>query len=165
MVTVDPGPFSLYITFTPSFRSVNEGTFHLLVAYVHQWFMHYCTPILAPSSPPLDFTATPTTSRSVYLTWSPPLPEDQNGDITGYIINVTVVETGERFQLFSETNSLTLHSLRPYTTYICVIAAVTSAGVGPFSTTFVVRTPEDGKEQCIYMCVFHYSLYANTSYT
>ena len=113
--------------------------------------MYYCSPILAPSSPPLDFTATPTTSRSVYLTWSPPLPEDQNGVIVGYIINVMVLETGEQFQRISDANSLTLESLRPYTTYSCVIAAVNTAGVGQFSTAVMTRTPPDGREQCFYM--------------
>ena len=77
--------------------------------------------------------------------WDPPLPDAQNGVIIGYIINVTVLETGEMFQLLSDTDSLGLNFLRPFTTYICVIAAQTAVGVGPYSITYQVTTLEDGK--------------------
>jgi len=87
----------------------------------------------------------PTDSRSVVLTWDPPPPEDQNGPIVGYVINVTVIETGEMFQLTSSTNTLSVASLKPFTHYVCIIAARTSVGLGPFSTTVTVMTPEDGK--------------------
>ena len=100
---------------------------------------------LEPSAPPQVFTATPLSSRSVYLLWDPPLLEEQNGAIIGYIINVTALETGEMFQFYSDSNDLTLDSLRPYTTYICVIAAQTAIGIGPFSIAYEVTTPEDSK--------------------
>ncbi len=85
------------------------------------------------------------TSTSAYLSWEPPPDENRNGVIVQYIINVTVQETGERFQLTSETTYLEVTNLRPYRTYVCVIAAATSVGLGPFSTAFTVQTPEDGK--------------------
>ncbi len=65
--------------------------------------------------------------------------------IIQYTINVTVQETGEHFQLTSETTYLEVTNLRPYRTYVCVIAAATSVGLGPFSSTVVVQTPEDGE--------------------
>ena len=68
----------------------------------------------------------------------------QNGIITGYLINVTVVGTGETFQVSSTTTNLVIHSLRPFTTYVCVIAAETSAGTGPFSISLTVQTNEAG---------------------
>ena len=71
--------------------------------------------------------------------------EDQNGGITGYVINVTVLETGTTFLLYSSTNSLVVSSLKPYRTYVCIIAAQTSIGTGPFGIQFVLQTPEDGK--------------------
>ena len=77
--------------------------------------------------------------------WDFPPPDAQNGVITGYIINITVLETGGIFQLFSDTTSLGLNFLRPFTTYICVIAAQTAVGVGPYSITYQVTTLEDGK--------------------
>ncbi len=65
--------------------------------------------------------------------------------IIQYTINVSVQETGERFQLTSETTYLEVTNLRPYRTYVCVIAAATSVGLGPFSTSVTVETPEDGE--------------------
>lgn len=65
--------------------------------------------------------------------------------MTIFTINVSAVETGEDFQLTSTTTSITVTSLRPYTTYRCIIAASTSVGIGPFSTVFTLVTPEDGE--------------------
>ena len=88
--------------------------------------------------------ALPTSSRSASVTWGLPPADEVNGVIIRYVINVTVVGTGQTFQLTSTTTSLTVTTLTPYTTYICIIAAVTSAGIGPFSTQFTLITPEDG---------------------
>ena len=89
--------------------------------------------------------ATPSDSRSATVTWGPPPDDDLNGVIIRYIINVTVVGTGQSFQLTSTTTSLTVTTLTPYTTFICIIAAVTSVGIGPFSAQFTLITPQDGK--------------------
>ena len=83
-------------------------------------------------------------STAVTLTWDPPPPESQNGVIVKYVINVTVQETGEKFQLTSATNTLIVTTLSPFRTYVCIIAAATSAGIGPFSISVSVMTPEDG---------------------
>lgn len=99
-------------------------------------------PNSAPSAPPESPTAGEISSDAISLTWAPPPLENQNGVIIRYVINVTVVGTGETFLTFSSTNSLTLGSLRPFTTYVCVIAAETSAGVGPFSISISAQTDE-----------------------
>ena len=65
--------------------------------------------------------------------------------IIQYTIDVVIQETGESFQLESTTTQLNLDSLKPYRTYVCVIAAATSVGTGPISETYVVQTLEDGK--------------------
>ena len=102
----------------------------------------------------------PTGPRSVVLTWDPPPPEDQNGPIVEYVINVTVLETGEMFQLTSSTNRLSVASLKPFTRYVCIIAARTSVGLGPFSTTITVMTPEDGKSSCVsYYCISYHCIF------
>lgn len=98
-----------------------------------------------PTGYPQDFTGSATSSRSVTLTWDPPNPEDVNGVVVQYIINVTAVETSELFQLTSNTTTLRVTSLRPFTTFRCIIAAQTTAGTGPFSTVFTIVTPEDGE--------------------
>lgn len=64
--------------------------------------------------------------------------------IIRYVINVTVVGSGQTFLLNSTTTALNLITLEPYTTYICVIAAVTTAGIGP-STRVILTTPQARK--------------------
>ena len=102
----------------------------------------YCN--LAPSMPPENLTVEATTSESITLSWSPPDMQSQNGIIMGYLINVTEIETGETFQVSSATTNLVIQSLRPFTTYVCVIAAETSGGTGPFSISLTVQTNESG---------------------
>ena len=52
--------------------------------------------------------------------------------------------------------------LDPYTTYICVVAAETATGVGPFSHLYFIQTDETGNKQLnTYQCiiiVIHYIL-------
>ena len=84
------------------------------------------------------------TSRSAILAWDPPLPEEQNGVIINYVINVTEADSGVSFQLFSTNTTLLVESLFPFTTYNLLIAASTSVGTGPFSMLLTLQTPEDG---------------------
>ncbi len=79
------------------------------------------------------------------LTWDPPPYQDQNGVIISYDIDVTVIETGETFVITSNDTLLSVTGLRPYRSYICTIAASTSVGLGPYSASITVETPEDGK--------------------
>ena len=84
------------------------------------------------------------TSTTIILSWQPPLIQNQNGDITGYILNVTVLETGESEEVLTESTSYTLDPAMPNTLYTAAVAAQTSAGRGPFSATVSVHTLEDG---------------------
>lgn len=70
---------------------------------------------------------------------------NRNGIITGYIINVTTLDTGEISQYVTLGRNLTLDSLAPFSTYAFIIAARTSIGAGPFSTDLTIQTLEDGK--------------------
>ena len=99
-----------------------------------------------PSDSPVSFGGNTTSSRSAFLSWDPPPPDQQNGVIIYYIINVAVQETGERFQLNSTDPYLSVNNLQPYRNYTCVIAAATSVGIGPFSLSFTLVTPQDGKK-------------------
>ena len=85
------------------------------------------------------------TSESFYLSWSPPPVEDRNGPIIGYVIQVTNAGSGESFTVIPQENSTEIRSLRPFTTYTCVVAAQTSAGIGPYSTTVMIQTDEAGE--------------------
>ena len=115
----------------------------VLLQYTLLMLHWFCSP-LAPSGFPQNFLAVATSPRSILLTWILPLPWDRNGIITGYLINATLVETGEMLQQSSNSTSLVMNA-RPYTTYLFIIAAVTVAGRGPFSTEISIKTPESGK--------------------
>ena len=84
-------------------------------------------------------------STSAVLTWEAPPPEDRNGDLIGYSINLTILQTGERLELFSNSTILTVYDLRSFTVYTCTSAAVTNAGEGPFSDAIQIETLEAGK--------------------
>ena len=99
---------------------------------------------IAPEGSPGNFAANVSSPYSAVLSWDPLPSDQQNGIVTGYVINVTVVETSQTFLLFSATTSLTVNTLSPFRTYICIIAAQTSAGTGPFGPVFTVVTPQDG---------------------
>ena len=124
-----------------------------LITIVVKLFAHYLFLLHAvPSGSPLSFGGTAMTSRSATISWNPPRADLQNGVIISYVINVTVLETGLTFQLTSNTTSLTIGTLSPYRNYVCIIAAVTSVGIGPFSGQFTLTTPQDGigiRIQCI----------------
>ena len=105
-----------------------------------------CVCTAAPSGFPINFNTSVVTTHSLSLVWNPPPPEDQNGVIIRYRVNITVLGTMEMYQLFSVNSRITVLSLRPYTTYIFTIAAETAVGVGPFSGAYTVMTATDGKK-------------------
>ena len=67
-------------------------------------------------------------STSAVFTWEAPLSGDLNGHLIGYSINLTILQTGEMLEVFSNSTTLTVYDLQPYTVYTCVSAAVTNAG-------------------------------------
>ena len=75
-----------------------------------------------------------------------PLPQDVNGIVTDYTITVMSSVSNSTFQTGSNVTTYTLTSLRPYVIYTCIVAAHTSIGQGPFSTSITVTTPEDAPE-------------------
>ena len=103
---------------------------------------------LVPSGAPQNLSGVPGDIRQIVLHWQPPLLENRNGIITGYIVNFTAMTSGEMVQLMSTTSSITVSSLSPFTVYICTIAATTQVGSGPFTDELIVQTLEEGK-----MCV------------
>ena len=88
-------------------------------------------------------------STIITLLWDPPPADAQNGIITQYRINITEVETGRFFTLFSATTSVNVTSLHPYYTYNCAIAAATMIGVGPYTSVITVVTLQDSKFLCV----------------
>ena len=78
------------------------------------------------------------------LTWDPPTAANQNGIIQTYIINITILESGENVRLMSNGTQINLEMLHPYYTYSFVISAVT-IGPGPLSSAYSVTTDEERK--------------------
>ena len=100
---------------------------------------------IVPSGFPQDISVNNTTPYSISLTWTPPPLNQQNGIIIRYVANVTHIDTLETIQYYSTVTSITISGLDPYTTYVCVVAAETTIGVGPFShSSFTVQTREAG---------------------
>ena len=104
-----------------------------------------------PSAAPQNFAArfNATSYDSIFLSWDPLPPEDQNGIILGYLINITDISREDTLQFSSDTHNLSIESLRPHTTYTCLVAAYTSIGMGPFSTEISVQTLETSK--CVHV--------------
>ena len=107
--------------------------------------MHVAPIYVVPSGPPRNVQGSALSSHSIFLTWEPPLFEDQNGVITGYTIRVMLNETEESFELLSDSESITADLFRPFSNYIFKIAGQTAVGVGTFSDPITIMTPEDGR--------------------
>ena len=101
---------------------------------------------VVPTGPPQGVEVQSEDPTTLVLSWQPPAPENQNGIIVHYIINITEMETG-RLLSFTAVNTTTLSvpTLHPFYTYSCIVAAVT-VGLGPYSATVEVKLPEDGKQ-------------------
>ena len=105
---------------------------------------------LAPTGPPTNFTATALDTRTIYITWKPPLYPEQNGLLTYYNVTYGGVErdTITRVEIFTQFNrsntSLTVTDLEEATTFTISIQASTMTGPGPV-TWIIVTTPEDGE--------------------
>ena len=67
-----------------------------------------------PSSAPVHLQGRAMNSRVIQVQWEPPPLVDQNGVIRGYIINISVAETGSSFQLTAGTNAVNISALHPF---------------------------------------------------
>ena len=102
------------------------------------------TAIAAPASSPVGVNSTNIESTSFLLSWNNPPPEDHNGIIRHYIMNITEENTGRMFQTASTTTHIMLVFLHPYYNYTLVVSAVT-VEEGPYSVPVTIITAQDGK--------------------
>ena len=141
--TIAEGPYSVEANITMPedgmFQFSNDIADFVTTCSYYYW--HFTVPSSAPSI----LRATNVSSTFVVLTLEAPPPEDLNGFVIGYFINMTVLQTGERLQVFANSTMPTVYNLQPYTMYTCVSAAVTNAGHGPFSDAIQIQTLEAGK--------------------
>ena len=108
--------------------------------------------IIAPVSPPQNFSVTNTTPNSINLQWNPPLDEDVNGIIITYVIRYMIIEQLGVDQVSMDTLNInvtgnitenTLVTLANYTVYEISIGAATAIGEGP-TTSLTQRTDQNG---------------------
>lgn len=103
---------------------------------------------IVPSGFPQMFTDRVESSQSISFNWIAPTVEEQNGVIISYTVNVLDAASGQNIgptTVPSSQTSITVAALLPFTTYLCSIAASTSLGMGPFSTSLMVTTLQDSK--------------------
>ena len=111
--------------------------------FCHWCNLLYCTTIV-PTSPPINPVGIAESSRSITFSWDPPPPNEQNGIIREYRVNITEVNTGRILQFISTITSLTVTTLHPFYTYEWIVSAHT-VGTGPHTDVSTVSTPEDGE--------------------
>ena len=95
-----------------------------------------------PTGSPIELHSLSLDSRTLLLSWSPPLVEDRNGVTRMYIVNLTEEETGRKFHFETELITLNLTSMHPFYHYSWSVAAYT-VGIGPYSNPLTVQMPED----------------------
>ena len=81
--------------------------------------------------------------------WLPPLAEDVNGDITGYIIRVTGQDTDEMIELTTNKTNVLVENLHSFYSYAFTVAALTEAGLGPFASVTYFQMLTAGM---VYVC-------------
>ena len=165
MATSPPGlisPYSLYMHTTPipsqsqQSQSLLDHLQALLLLgltkmvrwfYMRMFVCNHCCKynVSVPSAPAQAVNVTIVSFEEVTIEWQAPNQADQNGIITGYLVNITLVSTGMSFTRSSTSTSLTLNGLQPFTSYTCHVAAQTQVGPGPFSMPITFLTDETGK--------------------
>ena len=100
--------------------------------------------VLVPSASPSEISIDAVYFDSIYVSWRAPLREHHNGELIGYNVTFTATTSEEVLDLFSASNSTAIDSLNPFISYTISVAAVTSAGVGPYSAALTVMTAEAG---------------------
>ena len=97
----------------------------------------------APSAPPTFVNTSEVTSSSITVQWEPVDCIHHNGDITGYSVRYGVQESGSTQTLLisgGATAEIVISGLDSVTNYSIEVAAVNSAGIGPYSNLIYSST-------------------------
>ncbi|XP_076062140.1 Down syndrome cell adhesion molecule 1 isoform X8 [Oratosquilla oratoria] len=104
----------------------------------------------APSGPPRNLKVEAVDQHSLRVSWKPPLREEWNGDIQGYLVgyrlassnNTYIFETVEFSKEMGKEHHLTISKLDVYTEYAAVVQAFNKIGKGPESKEVRAYTAE-----------------------
>ena len=97
-----------------------------------------------PRGPPTNFSVAALSSNSLHISWDPPLPEEQNGVVTHYVVTITNLNDGLEREHIVLNTSLMVYSLDPHTEYEVYVTAATAVGAGPPTVPLSAHTHEDG---------------------
>uniref|UniRef100_A0A673BA31 Receptor-type tyrosine-protein phosphatase F n=1 Tax=Sphaeramia orbicularis TaxID=375764 RepID=A0A673BA31_9TELE len=98
------------------------------------------TPEDVPSGYPLQLQVTGLTQSSTQLTWQPPVVSERNGKIIYYVVVYRDINSQQNSTNRTSDTHMTIHSLKPDTTYDIRVQAFTSKGGGPLSPSIQSRT-------------------------
>ena len=108
--------------------------------------------LTVPLAPPMVNSYYAVDSNTIFLSWSPPPIDQQNGIIRHYAISLTERETGYTLSYTAINTTTTLSRLHPYYHYQIEVSAIT-IGTGPSSIPVMVQLPEDGMAICIQISI------------
>ena len=108
---------------------------------------------IVPTAPPVVDSYYAVDSSTIFLSWSAPPIDQQNGIIRHYVISLLERETGSILSYTSSNTTITISRLHPDYRYQIEISAVT-VGMGPSSLPVTLLLPEDGMVLLLSMRVF-----------
>ncbi|KAL0966555.1 hypothetical protein UPYG_G00296690 [Umbra pygmaea] len=94
----------------------------------------------APSGFPLNLRVTGLTTSTTQLSWDPPALADRNGKIVHYVVVYKDINSQNNSTNRTSETRMTIHGLKPDTTYDIRVQAFTSKGGGPISPSIQSRT-------------------------
>jgi len=115
--------------------------------------MHYIdvSIILVPDGPPFNITLMDADPAMLSVAYSPPEERSRNGDVIGYMIRYTILDTSVSQVMnvndsSEDSQTSVLSGLVAFTDYSIEVAAVNVNGTGPFSGVVTGLSGEDSKQ-------------------
>ncbi|XP_076838007.1 receptor-type tyrosine-protein phosphatase F isoform X2 [Brachyhypopomus gauderio] len=93
-----------------------------------------------PTGFPLNLSVVGLTTTTTRLTWEPPAPAERNGRVVQYAVVYRDINSQQNGTNRTSDTHMTIHGLRPDTTYDIRVQAFTSKGGGPMSPSIQSRT-------------------------
>lgn len=124
-------------------------------------FSHYFP---GPTAPPQNVVSTSKTSTSLLVSWDPVPAIHQNGLITQYDIEYNQSTFLQLSSSLTETvaadnMSILLNGLEEYVIYSVRVRGHTSIGAGPYSSSQLIQTLEDGILFSLFFPTMHHEMY------
>jgi len=121
--------------------------------------MNFSLPV--PSAPPTFVSVSSVTSSSITVQWRAVDCIHRNGDITGYIVQLWVQESGNTQRKNvpgGAATEATLNGLKSATAYYVQVAAFNSVGIGMYSEFVSVLTEGKNNNQNMLATCLHFCL-------